>query len=45
MITKQEQQYQNSQDLKQHALDTMKYSARRYDVVCLVFTGFSFNSI
>lgn len=40
MITKQEHDYQNTQDLKQYALDNMKYSARRYDVVCLVFTGF-----
>tara|TARA_R110002012_G_scaffold85477_1_gene213127 strand:+ start:842 stop:1285 length:444 start_codon:yes stop_codon:yes gene_type:complete len=41
MITKQEHDYQNTQDLKQYALDNMKYSARRYDVVCLVFTGFN----
>ncbi len=41
MITKQEHDYQNTQDLKQYALDTMKYSSRRYDVVCLVFTGFN----
>lgn len=40
MITKQEHDYQNTQDLKQYALDNMKYSTRRYDVVCLVFTGF-----
>lgn len=44
MITKEQHDYQNMQDLRQYALDNMKYSARRYDVVCLVFTGFNLYS-
>jgi hypothetical protein len=33
-------EYQNTQDIKNIVLDNYKYSTRRYDVVCLVFTGF-----
>lgn len=32
--------YQNIQNVKNIAIDNYKYSSRRYDVVCLVFTGF-----